>query len=94
VASCEVTDSKEQLQRTQDTQRRCPICAALPRLAQTMLDSRKGKMVRLFKWRIHLGRLRPPQLAALKAPQLIQWEACHESNFVNCTDCNVFGVRF
>jgi hypothetical protein len=25
---------------------------------------------------------------------LIQWEACHESNFFNCTDCNVFGVRF
>jgi hypothetical protein len=46
-----MNDNKEQSspQRAQDTQRRCPVCAAFPRLAQTMLDSRKGKMVRLFQ---------------------------------------------
>ena len=50
AASCEVTDNKAQSlpQRTQETQRRCPVCAALPRVAQTMLDSRQGKIVRLF----------------------------------------------
>jgi formate dehydrogenase maturation protein FdhE len=45
-----MTDNEEHSPpaRKQDTQRRCPLCAALPHLAQTMLDSRKGKMVRLF----------------------------------------------
>jgi hypothetical protein len=44
-------DNREQLppKRTQDRQRHCPVCAAVPRLAQTMLDSRKGKMVSLFQ---------------------------------------------
>jgi hypothetical protein len=49
--SRKVTDNKEQspAQRTQGTQRRWSVCAALPRLAQSMLDSRKGKTVRLFQ---------------------------------------------
>jgi formate dehydrogenase maturation protein FdhE len=51
VLEKQVTDNKEQSPppRKQDAQRRCPVCAALPRLAQTMLDSRKGKTVRLFQ---------------------------------------------
>jgi hypothetical protein len=46
-----VTDIKEPSppQRMQGTQRRCPVCGAFPRVAQTMLDSRKGKVVRLFQ---------------------------------------------
>jgi hypothetical protein len=44
-----VTDNKEQSPslRMQDTQRRCPVCAAFC-LAQPILDSRKGNVVRLF----------------------------------------------
>jgi hypothetical protein len=47
----QMIDSREQLppQRTQDRQRHCPVCAAVPRLAQTMLDSRKGSTVRLLQ---------------------------------------------
>ena len=46
-----MTNIKEQSppQRMQGTQRRCPVCGAFPRFVQTMLDSRKGKVVRLFQ---------------------------------------------
>jgi hypothetical protein len=45
-----VTDNREQSppQETQDTQRRCPACGAFARVIQTVLDSRKGKIVYLF----------------------------------------------
>jgi len=48
-----VTDNREQSppQETQDTQRRCPTCGAFPRVIQTVLDSRKGKIVYLFQCR-------------------------------------------
>jgi hypothetical protein len=51
VREQQMTDNLEQLspQRMQDRHRHCPICAAVPRLAQTMLDSRKGKMVSLLQ---------------------------------------------
>jgi hypothetical protein len=50
VRNRQMIDNREQLpaQRTQDRQRHCPVCAAVPRLAQTMLDSRKGETVRLL----------------------------------------------
>jgi hypothetical protein len=41
--------SKELPRQLQDTQRHCPVCAAVPRLAQTMLDSCNGKTVRLLR---------------------------------------------
>jgi len=49
--SRKVTDIKEQSppQRMQGTRRRCPVWGAFPRVAQTMLDSRKGKVFRLFQ---------------------------------------------
>jgi len=36
-------------QQTQDTQRRCPTCAAFPRLLHKMLDPRGGKTVHLHQ---------------------------------------------
>lgn len=36
-------------QQTQDQQPRCPACAAFPRLTQSVLDTRKGKTVRLYQ---------------------------------------------
>jgi hypothetical protein len=35
----------------QDHRPRCPACAAFPRLAQSLLDTRKGKTVRLYQCR-------------------------------------------
>ena len=42
---------QEQLpaQETQDQGPRCPTCAAYPRLAQSMLDTRNGRTVRLYR---------------------------------------------
>lgn len=36
-------------QHTQDVTPRCPTCAALPRLTQSILDPRKGRTVRLYQ---------------------------------------------
>jgi hypothetical protein len=47
-----MTDGEEkQLPRpqTQDHGRRCPACAAFPRLTLQFLDSRTGRTIRLFK---------------------------------------------
>jgi hypothetical protein len=46
-----MTEEQEQLpaQQTQDRQRRCPTCAASPRLTFQFLDSRRGKTVRLYE---------------------------------------------
>ncbi|MGY4623257.1 hypothetical protein [Bradyrhizobium sp. USDA 4486] len=47
-----MTDDKEaelQKQQTQDHGPRCPTCAAFPRLTQSLLDTRKGKTIRLFQ---------------------------------------------
>ena len=33
----------------QATRRRCPTCAAFPRLARSMLDTGRGKTVRLYE---------------------------------------------
>jgi hypothetical protein len=35
--------------QTQDVRRRCPTCAAFPRLTQRFLDPRAGKIVRLYE---------------------------------------------
>lgn len=45
-----VEETKAELpkQQTQDGPR-CPTCAAFPRLAQSILDTRKGKTVRLYQ---------------------------------------------
>ena len=46
-----MADEKEQLptQQAQDQRPRCSACAAFPRLAQTILDTRTGKTVRLYQ---------------------------------------------
>jgi hypothetical protein len=36
-------------QPAQDAPPRCPTCAALPRLTQSILDPRKGRTVRLYQ---------------------------------------------
>jgi hypothetical protein len=48
-----MNDDKEQLPQpqTQDLRRRCPICAAFPRLALTMLNPRKGTIIDLYECR-------------------------------------------
>jgi hypothetical protein len=40
-----MTDSKEEVQKqeTQDRGRRCPTCAAFPKLTHKFLDPRRGK---------------------------------------------------
>jgi hypothetical protein len=35
--------------QVQEVQRRCPTCAAAPRLTHSMLDARNGKTVRLYE---------------------------------------------
>ena len=40
---------QQHLQQTQDTRRRCPSCAAFARLTHTVLNSRTGKTVRLYR---------------------------------------------
>jgi formate dehydrogenase maturation protein FdhE len=45
----QMIDNEALSARLQDTQRRCPVCAAVPRLAQTILDIRNGKTVRLLQ---------------------------------------------
>jgi len=47
-----MTESKEEQlpeQKAQGTRRRCPTCAAFVRLPQAILDTRKGKTIRLFE---------------------------------------------
>jgi len=66
-----MTDNDQELpqqqQQTRDTRRRCPTCAAFPKLTHRFLDPRQGKTICLYQLpvrRAHLGRLRPPQLVA------------------------------
>ena len=40
---------KQQAQQAQDTGRRCPNCAAFPRLSFQFLDPRSGRTVRLYE---------------------------------------------
>ena len=39
----------QQQQQTRDTQRRCPTCAAFPKLTHRFLDPRQGKTIRLYQ---------------------------------------------
>lgn len=45
------THHQDQLpqQTTEDQRPSCPVCAAFPRLAQSLLDTQKGKTVRLYQ---------------------------------------------
>ena len=39
----------QQQQQTRDTRRRCPTCAAFPKLTHRFLDPRQGKTIRLYR---------------------------------------------
>lgn len=44
-----VPEDTEARPKLRETVRRCPICAVLPRLLYTMLDTQRGKTVRLYQ---------------------------------------------
>jgi glutaredoxin len=46
-----VTETEKRLVKPQiqQTERRCPFCAALPRLLHAMLDTRRGRIVSLYQ---------------------------------------------
>jgi len=48
-----MTDNDQELpqqqQQTRDTQRRCPTCAAFPKLTHRFLNPKQGKTIRVYQ---------------------------------------------
>jgi hypothetical protein len=50
IEMIDTPDDELPKQQNQDRRKRCPTCAAFPRLAHSMLNSRNGRTVRLYQF--------------------------------------------